>query len=90
MSHFRKLKQKVAEQSALIFGSKPSERRKNSQKRQFIDSIIRGQEATKDREVAAVIVTYTIARIREYYKELKKDPSLEVSDFYRILFDNED
>ena len=86
MSHLKKLKETVERQSKLIFGH--GERRKNRPKRQFTDSIIDGQTATKNRELAAEIVTYTIIRFKEYYHELKKDKTYGVSDYYRILFED--
>ena len=82
----KKFKDKVAYQASLIFGV--GDRRRNRPKRQFLDSVIDGQTATKDRELAATIVTYTVARFREYYMALKKDnPGYGANEFITILFE---
>ena len=76
-----RVRQKILRQSQIVFGKK--ERRTRSTKRQFIDSIIDGQEATKDREVAALIVTYTISRLKELYYVLGED------EVYNVIFEKE-
>ena len=79
----KKLGEKVAKQSALIFGGKPKDRRKNRSKRQFIDEIIRGVgQAYPDRkrEEIATDVTYTIQAMRELYE------SVGVEEFVNVLF----
>lgn len=88
----KKFKDKVAYQASLIFGV--GDRRRNRPKRQFLDSVIDGQKTLDkngklvDREVAAEIVTYTVARFREYYMALKKEnPSYGANEFITILFE---
>lgn len=79
MSQFRKVKAKVLKQAHLIFGKK--DRRSNRQKRQFIESIIEGQTATANREVAGIIVTYTVARFKELYLELGPE------EFFNVMME---
>lgn len=67
----------------IIFGG---ERRKNRQKRQFVDEIISNIMETypdSEREIVAINVTYTISAMRKLYKDCGRDEMISV------LFENE-